>query len=134
MPIQRPTPEQKAEVGAFLQQLYELSGETTVTGFASRAGLYGSNVGEYLKGDAMPNGYTVLRLMRSVDVEITARGTAVDLPEGPGQLVPRRELQAAVDDLVEWQPDVIAKLQQLETRLAQLESVPASRRTNQGKG
>lgn len=78
--IPKRTPEQKAEVGAFINQLYELSGADSDVDFASRAGLWSSNVGEYLKGKTMPDAYTLLRLMVSVDLRFTAKGNALDLP------------------------------------------------------
>lgn len=126
--IPRRTPAQKREIGAFVTRLYELSGSPTVVEFAGRAGLYGSNVGEYMKGTAMPDGYTLMRLLKSLDYELRARGEVVDLGEPQAPRDRPVKLQEAVDDLLRWQPTVAAELDELRSRLERLESARGHQR------
>lgn len=125
--IPKRTPEQKAEVGAFINRLYEISGATTNVEFAGRAGLYGSNVGEYRSGTTMPDAYTLIRLMSSVGVELRAKGEVVDLPAASAPLARPESTAESVAELLAWQEEVMADLAAHDKRLAQIEKRRAQR-------
>jgi hypothetical protein len=125
----RRTQEQRSATAAFVNRLVALSPVESNVDFAELTGLPESNVSEYRSGNSVPDGYTLLTMMQAtIADELAAIGAAVDPSVLPDPLVPRRELQAAVDELMDWQPDAIAKLLELETRLERLESAPASQR------
>lgn len=128
------TPAEKAEVGAFVDKLLRMSGYDTITEFASRAGLYGSNVGEYINGGAMPDGYTLIKLMDSAGVRLTARDGAVDLPELAAPRVLRAEQQEVVDEVLrQIREQVLPDLADVRTRVERLEAEPTQKtRTRAG--
>lgn len=109
-----------------------MSGYDTIAEFASRAGLFGANVGEYRRGKAMPDGYTLLRLMDAAGVTLRARDGAVDVPELAAPRALRAEQQEVVAEVLrQIREQLIPDLDDVRDRVARLEAGP-TRKPRQG--
>lgn len=124
MPPRRRTQGEKNEVAGFVSRLYELGGYDSTSEFASRAGLHGSNVGEYMAGKVMPDGYTLLKLMGSIGIDFTARGKAVDLPLPEVQHDHLRELAESIRVVTVDLKSQKAEVKRLQARVRTLEARP----------
>lgn len=60
------TDEQKAQVAAFVQQLFALSGAPSWQEFARRAGVWSPNLSEWQTGTAIPDGWNLYSLIHEV--------------------------------------------------------------------
>lgn len=132
--VARRTKEQRDAVAAFVNRLASISGAETNVDFANAAGLWESNVSEYRSGKAVPDGYNLILMIRAVlGDELEVLDAVADRAVPPARRVPRRDLEGAVAELLEWQPSVATDLLDIRTRLELLESELASPRTNDSR-
>jgi transcriptional regulator with XRE-family HTH domain len=108
-----------------VEQLFAMSGYDTIAEFASRAGLFGPNVGEYRSGKTMPDGYTLLKLMDAAGATLQARGGAVDVPGLAAPRALRGEQQEVVDEVLrQIREQVLPDLDDVRARVERLEAGP----------
>jgi len=58
------TPEQAAEVGSFVNRLYEISGAPSWSEFARRAGVWSTNLSTWQTGTSVPEGWNLYSLVK----------------------------------------------------------------------
>jgi transcriptional regulator with XRE-family HTH domain len=60
--------EQRKEVAQFIRDLYRRSGCATWEEFAVRAGVHAVQISDWQRGEHVPDGYNLLKLIRAADV------------------------------------------------------------------
>lgn len=128
------TPEERAEVAAFVHHLFLLSGASTQTEWAEMAGIHQTSVNKYLTATDVPDGVNVLRLLRTLTPEILG-ALAPGVSDANGK--PRGRLGALeekVAGILAWQTETISILDEQGTRLERLENAPTPGQEKAGDG
>jgi transcriptional regulator with XRE-family HTH domain len=67
--------EQRQEIALFIQELYRRSGCRTWDQFAVRAGVHAVQISDWQRGEHVPDGYNLLKLIRAANVLAAERRT-----------------------------------------------------------
>ncbi len=119
------TDEQKAQVAAFVQQLFRLSGAPSWQEFARRAGVWSPNLSEWQTGTAIPDGWNLYSLVHEVSramaggrettaAEQAATAVAAGFLEPEDRRDLLAKLTAAVAVSNETNAAILARLEDLE--------------------
>lgn len=114
----RRTVAQRRELAGFIHRLYAMSGETTWVGFARLAGVHWVSLSEWQRGEAVPDGWNLYRLLLAATGGRAGSDAAVWAREEPAPLVLLQELAAAVAAQGDVQRDMFERLGRIERALA----------------
>lgn len=133
---ERRTPEQMQAVASFVDRLFEQSGYRTWTAFAKAANVNWQSLSDWHTGKVEPGGWGLIQLMASVspDAVLAALGATADARVQAVRSDPQATLEGSVAVLLAWQPTVAAELDELRSRLEQLESARAESQAGAGNG